>query len=559
MTLNLDGSTADVEKLAANIGTIAWSTLLDALAGYSSGLDDLAPDDWRQELLRHTDAVSAAVQAAALPSFRKIARSADQQVKTTPLNQQKLVEPWLQKMSQAGAFTDPKSLEESKKVNKIVLAARTKTQEYVGYAMSGLKGQAAETFTQITSDAALAIKNGKTPQEGLAQASRAWAKTGVPTLLDKSGRHWQPETYLRMVVQNQVKQTTNDVMIQRTKETSGLVKVSSHAACRPTHLPYQGQVYSVNGDITDYPDLYEATNFGSAGGLSGINCHHYVMTYVPGFDTPDYDTADPDSNNAAYALTQRQRKLERDVRAAKREQMAAKEFGNDTDVAAANRLIRARQGSLKEFVDRHSDTLRRDYARENTKNLEVYYRAAVKADKALETAKAVEPSITSSLQEITQEVGDHLTGLDYKIKGKDSLVRKMSQEPDAKMRDVVRYTSISDPENLADHYRKVVAEFEYRGYTQTAEKNYWNTPNSENAYNGLNCNFKTPDGYEFELQFHTEESFKLKDGALHKLYEEQRLLDPVKDSARVKELNQQMLHLSNGLTRPVGIDRIGRS
>ncbi len=364
MTLDLDGSTEDVEKLAAYIGVIAWSTLLDALASHSSGLDDLAPDDWRQELLRHTDAVSAAVQAAALPSFRKIARSADQQVKKSPLNQQKLVEPWLKKMSQAGAFAEPRSLEESKKINQVVLAARTKTQEYVGYAMDGLKGQAAEKFTRITSDAALAIKNGKTPREGLAQAAQAWAKEGVPTLRDKAGRHWQPETYLRMVVQNQVKQTTNDVMIQRTKETSGLVKVSSHAACRPTHLQYQGQVYSVNGDITDYPDLYEATNFGSAGGLSGINCQHYVMTYVPGFDTPDYDTAGPESNNIAYALTQQQRKLERDVRAAKREQVAAKEFGSDAEVARTGRLVKMRQDSLRQFVDGHSNTLRRDFSRE---------------------------------------------------------------------------------------------------------------------------------------------------------------------------------------------------
>ncbi len=152
---------------------------------------------------------------------------------------------------------------------------------------------------------------------------------------------------------------------QITMTDTGLVKVSSHAGCRPTHLQYQGNVYSVSDtNLSEYPDLNEATNFGSAGGLCGINCHHYVMTYVPGYDLPDVDTLDPKSNNEQYQLTQTQRRLEREVRAAKRKMTVAQRFGSDGDVANARRLVSKRQANVRQFVMRHEDVLRRDYSRE---------------------------------------------------------------------------------------------------------------------------------------------------------------------------------------------------
>lgn len=77
----------------------------------------------------------------------------------------------------------------------------------------------------------------------------------------------------------------------------------------------------------------------------------------------------------------------------------------------------------------------------------------------------------------------------------------------------------------------------------TRMTNYWEVPNRVNPYNGLNCTFSyvceskktkqhtvdtrhggTPFGLlSFEIQMHTQESFNLKNGILHKLYEETRL------------------------------------
>jgi hypothetical protein len=185
---------------------------------------------------------------------------------------------------------------------------------------------------------------------------------GVPALIDKAGKSWQPDVYLRMVISNQVKQTGNLISIQHAKEYGAFVKVSSHAGCRPTHLQYQGQVYSVDGDSTQYPDLYSSTSYGSAAGLCGINCHHYVMPYVPSYGTPDVDSLDPNENNERYQLTQKQRSMERDLRAAERQSVATQKLGDQDAQNVALNLVKKRRKRLNDFV--HSANLAHEVSQE---------------------------------------------------------------------------------------------------------------------------------------------------------------------------------------------------
>ncbi|MEL7571314.1 MAG: head morphogenesis protein, partial [Eubacteriaceae bacterium] len=92
-----------------------------------------------------------------------------------------------------------------------------------------------------------------------------------------------------------------------------------------------------------------------------------------------------------------------------------------------------------------------------------------------------------------------------------------------------------------------------KGYTTI---NIYNTWNYEfYPYKGINTVVKTPDGIVFELQYHTPESYKLKNGELHKLYEKQRLLEDTSSDEYI-ELNNKMIELSNILTKPIGIERI---
>lgn len=178
-----------------------------------------------------------------------------------------------------------------------------------------------------------------------------------------------------------------------------------------------------------------------------------------------------------------------------------------------------------------------------------------KAKDMLEVAKKNEPDITNDLKNLTKKSGFKLEGLEYRLKTLESLARKVKNEPDAKMRDVTRYTVIGKADTMTKDYNGFVAKMLEKGYNVSAVKNYWN--NHSNPYNGINNNFISPKGYEFELQFHTQESFDLKNGKLHELYERQRVLDPFKDVDEILKLDFEMNQLSKKLTRPKNIELIG--
>ncbi|GAB2022431.1 hypothetical protein RyT2_15050 [Pseudolactococcus yaeyamensis] len=180
--------------------------------------------------------------------------------------------------------------------------------------------------------------------------------------------------------------------------------------------------------------------------------------------------------------------------------------------------------------------------------------ASEKASDLLKDARQAEPKITSDLKDSLKSTSAHLEGLDYRLKTLDSLSRKVKNEPKAKMRDVVRYTSISKPDELVADYSKIMDNLRKKGYNISAVKNSWLDENR--AYKGINTNLKTPAGYEFELQFHTQASFDLKNGKLHELYEKQRVLDKVKDRAEIDRLEKEMLDLSSKLKYPQNIGKV---
>lgn len=175
------------------------------------------------------------------------------------------------------------------------------------------------------------------------------------------------------------------------------------------------------------------------------------------------------------------------------------------------------------------------------------------AGKMIQKAREHEPTVTSDLITIASVVGVYLKGLEYKLKSEGSLARKIKSEGDNHIRDVLRYTAIADPDILVDSYFKMVEMLKRKGYTETVVKNYWINPH--NPYNGINTFVKNSRGYEFELQYHTEESFNLKDGKLHELYEKWRVIED-KSSKEAVSLAKEMAELSAKLKRPKNIEKV---
>lgn len=175
-----------------------------------------------------------------------------------------------------------------------------------------------------------------------------------------------------------------------------------------------------------------------------------------------------------------------------------------------------------------------------------------------EKAVKAEPAITAAMQRQAEACGAEMDSLEFRVKDGDSYMRKVRKDAKEKgtqlkaandLFDAVRYTQVSDEKNLVQNAKKTLTNLQAEGYNVIGVKNTWKDPGT--AYNGVNVKLRSPDGQQFELQFHTRDSLSIKE-KIHKLYEEQRKL-PKRDP-RYKELDRQMFAISNGQKRPDGID-----
>ncbi|HHS7783190.1 TPA: minor capsid protein [Streptococcus pneumoniae] len=180
------------------------------------------------------------------------------------------------------------------------------------------------------------------------------------------------------------------------------------------------------------------------------------------------------------------------------------------------------------------------------------------SEQLLSKISKAEPKITSDMQRIAGE--NKLAGLEFRKKTAESLARKITTDSQAenislskatsKINDALRYTTIFDPDTFAKEYLKMKQELIAEGYKIVKVKNTWLV---DGPYKGVNTVVEK-DGINFEMQYHTQESFDLKNGPLHELYEKYRDTS-TSDRERMK-LFKEMLDLSNELEIPKNIERV---
>ena len=151
-------------------------------------------------------------------------------------------------------------------------------------------------------------------------------------------------------------------------------------------------------------------------------------------------------------------------------------------------------------------------------------------------AKKFEPEVFSDLREFETE-DLVLINEDYRIKSSGSISEKLLSdakkqvqlpidisykdidEAADKMKDSLRGTFISNPDNYKENVIKTVSELKDKGYKVIKVGNSWG---SDSKYQGINVGFvKEINGEELklEVQFHTFDSFVTKEGLTHTLYE----------------------------------------
>ena len=180
------------------------------------------------------------------------------------------------------------------------------------------------------------------------------------------------------------------------------------------------------------------------------------------------------------------------------------------------------------------------------------------SEQLLSKISKAEPKITSDMQRIAGE--NKLAGLEFRKKTAESLARKITTDSQAenisllkatsKINDALRYTTIFDSDTFAKEYLKMKQELIAEGYKVVKVKNTWLI---DGPYKGVNTVVEK-DGINFEMQYHTQESFDLKNGPLHELYEKYRDTN-ISDRERMK-LFKEMLDLSNELEIPKNIERV---
>lgn len=162
-----------------------------------------------------------------------------------------------------------------------------------------------------------------------------------------------------------------------------------------------------------------------------------------------------------------------------------------------------------------------------------------------------EPKVSKDMGEIAEMFGSELLGYDFRVKSAKSFLRKMQKEPNAEIKDNVRYTFKME-ENPVKLYSDVVSELQKRGYEEIITKNYWMV--DKPPYRGINSNFRTPDGNIIEVQYHTPESIDVKEKKSHQLYEMQRQYD--EGTPEYEKYEKQIQEVWDNVKRPEGIEKI---
>lgn len=168
-----------------------------------------------------------------------------------------------------------------------------------------------------------------------------------------------------------------------------------------------------------------------------------------------------------------------------------------------------------------------------------------------------EPQITEFIKKQAVENGFKIQGLNYRIKSKESYLRKIESKYSDngnkyEINDILRYTYIGSNNKLTEKTLYNIQDMKQKGYETIKIKNTWNDKN--NPYKGINTIVKDKDGFKFEVQYHTQESFNLKNNEMHELYEKARVLE--KNSEEYLNLSKQMFDMSEKLHIPKDIEKV---
>ena len=156
-------------------------------------------------------------------------------------------------------------------------------------------------------------------------AVREMAASGLKTIDYASGRSYQLDVAARLNVRTACGQIAGEITELNVQETGvEYVEVSEHWGARPSHEAWQGKVYT----LAEFKTVCGYGEPSTADHIYSYNCRHTHYPYWPGISTPKKWQPEPKpvtingKRYTYYEATQQQRKMERNIRAMKRQKNA---------------------------------------------------------------------------------------------------------------------------------------------------------------------------------------------------------------------------------------------
>lgn len=252
---------------------------------------------------------------------------------------------------QAAAMYSKQAKDRLNKVNTVMrYLARATAAAAVNKAAEIVNKQ--QHLDTLNKAAGKVIMGAESRQTAVRQCIKEMSEKGIPAFVDAAGRQWSPEAYVNMDVRTTCSNAAHEAQFTRMNDYDiDLLEVDSHAGARPKCALDQGRIFSKSGKNKKYR-AWSTSSYGEPDGILGINCGHHIYPYIEGVSTQTYFPYDKEENDKLYKQKQEQRRLEREVRSAKREVSMLNAAGDKEGAKAAKDRVKRRTAAYNEYCEK---------------------------------------------------------------------------------------------------------------------------------------------------------------------------------------------------------------
>ena len=253
-----------------------------------------------------------------------------------------------QKLTRGGAVDAAVSAVRKHATGEILNLTRT-----MGFSFPTGSVPVRKAFTAVLNSALTQVVSGTVSyQQACANAVRLLTQSGLRHIDYKNNVARQIDTAVRNAVLTASAQLSGEIM-QANIEESGVeyVQVSAHWGARESHEVWQGKVYS----LAEFRSVCGYGEPSNPDHIYSYNCRHTHYPYWPGISEPVEYPPEPGpfevdgKKYTYYHATQRQRAMERSIRAMKRDALAQDAMGDKSALAAAKIRLDEKMAAYKRF------------------------------------------------------------------------------------------------------------------------------------------------------------------------------------------------------------------